>query len=289
MDCSLPVSRQEYYSVLISFRMDWLDLLVVLVFLWLVSLNIMCSASIHVVENGRISSFFMAWNTIFYCLYTTSFVFTHRHLGCFYFLAVVNSAAVHMKVHMSHPTFVFFTLGFFQEVEFLDHIVDLFLTYWDTSIHMVFHSIWTNILPHGYEDYLFTNMCQDFSSVAQLCLTICECMDWSMPGLLVHHQLPEFTQTHVLWVGDAIQPSVIPFSSRLQPFAASGTCQMSQLFTSGGQNIGISASASVLPVNIQDWSPLGWTGWILQSKGFSRVFSNTTVQKHQFFATQLSL
>ena len=88
----------------------------------------------------------------------------------------------------------------------------------------------------------------------------------------------------------AISSSVVPFSSCPQSFPASESFQMSQLFTSGGQNIGVSASASVLPVNTQDWSPLGWTSWIpLQSKGLSRVFSNTTVQKHQFFCTQLSL
>ena len=83
---------------------------------------------------------------------------------------------------------------------------------------------------------------------------------------------------------------LIPFSSYLQSFSASGSFQMNHLFTSGGQNIGVWASTSVLPMNTQDWSPLGWTGWIsLQSKGFSRVFSNTTLQKHQFFGTQLSL
>ena len=83
--------------------------------------------------------------------------------------------------------------------------------------------------------------------------------------------------------------SVIPFSSWLQSFPASGSFPMSQLFTSSGQRIGVSASASVLPMNTQDWSPLGWTSWIsLQSKGLSRVFSNTTVQKHQFFSAQPS-
>ena len=87
-----------------------------------------------------------------------------------------------------------------------------------------------------------------------------------------------------------ISSSVVPFSSCLQSFPASGSFQMSQFFTSGAQSIGVSASTSVLPMNIQDWSPLGWTAWIsLQSKGFSRVFSNTTVQKHQFFSVQLSL
>ena len=92
------------------------------------------------------------------------------------------------------------------------------------------------------------------------------------------------------WCHLTISSSVIPFSSCLQSFPTSGSFQMSQLFASGGQSIEVSASASVLPMNTQDWSPLGWTGWIsLQSKGFSRVFSNTTVQKHQFFSTQLSL
>ena len=91
------------------------------------------------------------------------------------------------------------------------------------------------------------------------------------------------------WCHPAISSSVVPFSSCPQSLPASGSSPMSQLFAWGGQRIGISASASVLPMNIQDWSPLGWTGWIsLQSKGLSRVF-NTTVQKHQFFGTQLSL
>ena len=92
------------------------------------------------------------------------------------------------------------------------------------------------------------------------------------------------------WCHPTISSSVIPFSSCLQYFSASGSFPMSQFFTSGGQSIGVSASASVLPKNIQGWFPLGWTGWIsLQSKGLSRIFSNTTVQKHQFFSTQLSL
>ena len=86
------------------------------------------------------------------------------------------------------------------------------------------------------------------------------------------------------WCHPTILSSIVPFSSCLQPFPASGSFPVSQLFASGGQNIGVSASASVLPMNTQDWFPLGWTGWIsLQSKGCSRVFSNTTVQKHQFF------
>ena len=91
------------------------------------------------------------------------------------------------------------------------------------------------------------------------------------------------------WCHPTISSSVVPFSSCLQSFPASGSFQMSQLSTSGGQGIGISASTSVPPMKTQDWSPLGWTGWIsLHSKGLSRVFSNTTVQKHQFFGAQLS-
>ena len=118
-----------------------------------------------------------------------------------------------------------------------------------------------------------------FSSVTQLCPTLCDPMNRSMPGLPVHHQLPESTQTHVHLL---VMPSnhlihYIPFSSHLQSFPASGSFPMSQFFTSGGQSIGVSASASVLPMNIQDWFSSGWTGWIfLQSKGLSRVFSNTT-------------
>ena len=91
------------------------------------------------------------------------------------------------------------------------------------------------------------------------------------------------------WCHPTISPSTVPFS-HLQSFPVSGSFPRSQFFTLGGQSIGASASASVLPMNIQDWFPLGWTGWISwQSKGLSRVFSNTTVQKHQFFNSQLSL
>ena len=92
------------------------------------------------------------------------------------------------------------------------------------------------------------------------------------------------------WCHPTISSSVVPFSSRRQSFPASGSFKMSQFFASGGQSIGVPASASVLPMNTQDWFLLGWTGWIsLLSKGLSRVFFNTTVQKHQFFNAQLSL
>ena len=92
------------------------------------------------------------------------------------------------------------------------------------------------------------------------------------------------------WCHPAISSSVVPFSSCPQSLPPSGSFPMSQLFAWGGQNIGVSASVSALPMNTQDWSPLGWTGWIsLQCKGLSRVFFNTTVQKHQVFGAQLSL
>ena len=107
------------------------------------------------------------------------------------------------------------------------------------------------------------------------------------------HQLLEPAQTHCpsgLWYHTTISSSIILFSSCLQSFPASGSFPISQFFALGGQSIGFSASASVLPMNILNWFPLGWTGWIsLQSKGLSRVFSNTTIQKHQFFGAQLCL
>ena len=120
--------------------------------------------------------------------------------------------------------------------------------------------------------------------------TLCDPMDCRMPGFPVLHYLPEFAQTHIHWVCDAIQPShplSFPFSSCLQSFAESGCFQMSQLFTSGGQSIGASTSVSALSKKIQGWFPLELTGLIsLQSKGLSRVFSSSTTQKDQFFGTQ---
>ena len=125
-----------------------------------------------------------------------------------------------------------------------------------------------------------------FTSIAQLCPTL-----WPhgpqhtrppcpSPTLGVYSNSCPLSR----WCYPTISSSDIPFFFCLQSFPASGSLPMSQFFASGGQSIGVSASASVLPVNIQDWFPLGWTGWIsLQSKGLSRVFSNTTVQKHQFF------
>ena len=136
-----------------------------------------------------------------------------------------------------------------------------------------------------------------FNSVIQSCPTLCHPMNRSTPGLLVHHQLPKFTQTHVHRVGDAIQPSHLccPLLLLPQSLPASGSFPMSQLFAPGGQSIGVSASAPVLPMNTQDWSPLGWAGWTsLQSKGLFK----SLLQHHSskapilrcsaFFMVQLS-
>ena len=128
-----------------------------------------------------------------------------------------------------------------------------------------------------------------FSSVTQSCRTLCDPMDCSMPDFLVYHQLPELTQTHVHRVSDAMQPSH-PLSSPSPPaFNLSQHCGLFQWISSlhRGQRIGVSASASVLPVNNQDWFPLGLNGLIsLQSKGLSQVFSSS---KASFFSIQLSL
>ena len=130
------------------------------------------------------------------------------------------------------------------------------------------------------------------SSVAQLCPTLCHTRNCNTPGLPVHHHLLEFTQTHVHWVGDSIQPSHPLLSPSPPAFNLSQHQGLFQWVNSSHQVakvLGVSASTSVLPMNTQEWSPLGWAGWIsLQSKGLSRVFSNTTVQTHQFFGAQLS-
>ena len=128
------------------------------------------------------------------------------------------------------------------------------------------HSVVSNFLqPHGWQHTKL--LCP--SPTAKTCSNSCPSSRWCHP---------------------TISSSVIPFSFCLQSFPATGSFPRSQFFASGGQSIRVSASSSVVPMNIQDWSPLKWTSWIsLQSKGLSRVFSNTTVQQHQFFGAQLSL
>ena len=141
-----------------------------------------------------------------------------------------------------------------------------------------------------YKKRCSTLLLIQFSSVAQLCPTLCDPMNRSTAGLPVHHHhLPEFTQTHSLWCHPAISSSVVPVSSCPQSLPASESFPMSQLFSRGGQSTRVSALASFLPKKSQGWSLSEWTGWIsLQSKGLSRVFCNTTVQNRQFFGAQPS-
>ena len=162
-----------------------------------------------------------------------------------------------------------------------------------THTHTHIYILRTLLLPYlllFLTEYVWPTA--QFSSVTQSCLTL------RTHGL--QHTRPPcpsptpgvYSNSYPLsrWCHPTISSSVIPFSSLLQSFPASGSFQMHQFFALGGQRIGVSASISVLSVNIQDWFPLGWTGWIsLQSKGLSRVLFNTTVQKHQFFGAQLSL
>ena len=150
--------------------------------------------------------------------------------------------------------------------------------------HVPLYPCWTPITTLNLSFF-------QFSSAAQSCLTLCDPMDCSTgarppcpsPTPRVYPNSCPLSW----WCHPTISSSVIPFSSHLQTFPASGSFHMCQFFTSGGQSIGVSASTSVLPMNTQDWSPSGWIS--LESKGLSRVFPNTTVQKHQFFGTQLSL
>ena len=141
------------------------------------------------------------------------------------------------------------------------------------------------LLSFIFSDSWFSSV--QFSSVAQSCPTLCDPMNRSKPGLPVHHQLPEFTQTRPSsrWCHPAISSSVIPLSSCPNPSQHQSFFQR----VNSSQSTGVSALASFLPKKSQGWSPSEWTGWIsLQSKGLSRVFSNTTVQKHQFFSARLS-
>ena len=179
--------------------------------------------------------------------------------------------------------------------------IKLFLQFCQTSGMFVGISVFSILFQclclshHHYHTVTIISSISQFSSVAESCPTLCNPRDCSTPGLPVHHQLPKFTQTHVHWVGDAIQPSQ-PLSS-LSPLAFN--CSQHQgLFqwvsSSGGKSTGVSSSASVLPMNTQGWSPLGWTAWIsLQSKGLSRLLQHhsakaSILQCSAFFMVQLS-
>ena len=177
----------------------------------------------------------------------------YRHLGCFCVLAIVNSAKVNIGVHVSFQIMIFLCIC--------------------------------------VQEWVYRIML--FCSVAKLYPTLCNPRDCNTSDFPVLHYLLEFAQTHVHWVDDAIQPShplLPPSPSALSLSQHQGLFQWVGSLWSGSQSIGASASASVLPMNIGGWFPLGLTGLIsLQSKGLSRIFSNTSIQKHQFSGTQLSL
>ena len=174
-----------------------------------------------------------------------------------------------------------FSRGYFWPRDWsqVSHIASRFFTIWTTRETQILLSASLSSVQFG--------------SDTQSCLTLCDLIDCSTPGFPNHHQFLEITQTHVHQVSDAMQPSH-PLTS-LSPAAINLSrirvfFSMTQFFASSGQNIGASASALVLLMNIQDWFPLGFTGRIsLLSKGLSRVFSNTIFQKRQFFSAQISL
>ena len=161
------------------------------------------------------------------------------------------------------------------------------------SVIWMYHNLCNQYAIVGYLSCIHLS---PFSSVQFSCSVV---LDSLQPHGLQHARPPCPLPTPAVhpnpcplsqWCHPTISSPVIPFSYSPQSFPVSGSFQMSQPFTLGGQRVGVSASTSVLPMNTQDWSPLGWSGWIsLQSKGLSRVFPNNTVQKHQFFSAQLSL
>ena len=188
------------------------------------------------------------------------------HLGCLHFLAVVNSAVMNFGVHVSLSILVSSVCMPSSGIAWLYGSSSSSFWYWTVQFSHsgVSDPLQSHGLQHARTPYPSPNL--------RVCLKSCP---------------------SCRWCHSTISSSATPFSSCLQSFPASGSFPISQFFPSGGHSIGPSASAleaSVLPMNIQDWFPLGWTGLIsLLSKGLSRVFSNTKVQKHQFFVTQLSL
>ena len=169
------------------------------------------------------------------------------------------------------------------------------LSQWDSSSHQAAKVLKLQLQRWCFQwllrvDFLYTHISQ-FSSVAQSCPTLCDPMNCSMPGLHAHHHSQSSPKSMCIELVTPSSHLILCRSLLLLPPIppASESFPMSQHFAWGGQSIGVSISASVLPMNTQHWYPLGWTGWIsLQSKGLTRVFSNSTVQKHQFFGTQLS-
>ena len=164
-------------------------------------------------------------------------------------------------------------------------------SYYNHFIFSQFH-FWTNIyFPKIFVNLnIITSLFSSVQSLSHVQLFVTPWTEACQASLSITMDMDSNSCPLIQWYHPTISSSILPFSYHLQSFLVSGSFQMSQFFTSGDQNIGVSASTSVLPMNTQDWSPLGCTGWIsLQSKGLSGVFSNTTVQKHQFLGAQLSL
>ena len=258
-----------------------------------------------VVANGRISVFL---NAEIYLTFTL-FIYPSTHIELVsipWLLWIMLQWTWEYRLSLHDSDFVPF--GYIPR-RWLDHMVVLFLSSWGNSIlpFMVAALIYipTYTVPEFHFlhilasillslVFLITNILKNVSSVQSLSRVWLFGTPWTAAHQAALSIINSWNLLKLMSI-ESVMPSnhlilCVPFLSCLQSFPASGSFPVSQFFASGGQRIGVSTSALVLPMNIQDWSPLGWTGWIsLQSKGLSRVFSNTTVQKHQFFGAQLSL
>ena len=232
-----------------------------------------------------------------------------HYLHANFFLSYVNDLCIHPRLclrqnRLDKPvcfthvnvllSYVTNTMSLLGNVPFLKIYVNCFMARDDSpGASVICKCMWVRgLVPVSFLGHLLSLI--QFSSVARSCLTLCDPTDCSMPGLPVHHQVPEFIQSHVHWVGDAIQLSHPLLSPSLPTLNLSQHQGLFQWVSSSHQVAKVLEFElqhhSFQSMNIQDWSPLGWNGWIsLQSKGFSKVFSSTIVQKHQFFGAQLSL
>ena len=271
---SFSISPSNEYSELISFRIDWFDLLVVQ--------GILKSLLQHHGLKGsvlRCSAFFMVQ-------------LSHLYMTSGKTIALTIQAFVDKVMSLLFNTLSRFVIAFLPSSK---HVLILWLQSMSTvvlepkKIKSVTASTFPPYIYHevmGLDAMIFSSV--QFSSVIESCLTLCEHAKLPCPSPAPGPCSNSCPLSQ--WCHPTSSSSDIPFSCCLQSFPISGSFPMSQFFTSGSQSIGPSASASILPMNIQDWFPLGWTGWIsLWSKGLSSVFSSTTVWKHQFFGAQPSL